>query len=157
MPWRDGNGRLLPARDAARELLGVLQPVVARSALVAVVARELVRRPSWRGRLRAERTERALGSGPGPTALEFTRQVLRDRVPARAADASPRAGGPPDEPEDVVVALLAVSCGVLATADWIEPPTPKRAAGRRLLAGPSGRVRLGMVRGPWPGDQHHGR
>ena len=134
MPWRDGNGRILPAREAARELLGVLQPVVARSALVAVVARELVRRPSWRreaarGAHRAGPRQRPRAHRPGVHAPGPARSG--SRTCRRCVTAAPAV--PPDEPEDVVVALLAVSCGVLATGDWIEPPTPKRAAGRRLL------------------------
>ncbi len=155
---RDLEGHLVTSPNVARDFLGVLQPVVALSGLVAVGARELVRRPGWRGRLRAERGERAPGSGPGPLASAFARDVLGDRRPARGEGRLP--GGPTGTGQvvdDVAIGVLAVSCAVLATADWIEPPTPKGLAEHRLLSGPVGRVRLGMVRGPWPVGQEHAR
>jgi hypothetical protein len=156
---RNEHGHVTPAPDTAPGLLRVLQPVVALSGLVALGARELVRRPGWRASLRAERAERTPGTGPGPLALAFGREVIADR--RRGNGASRLTAGPtplvPDQGttgDDVATGVLAVSCAVLSTVDWIEPPRPKGLAEHRLLSGSAGRVRLGMVRGPWPGSQH---
>ena len=155
---RDLEGHLVTSPNVARDFLGVLQPVVALSGLVAVGARELVRRPGWRGRLRAERGERAPGSGPDPW-----RRPSRAMSWATGDLRGARAGSRVGRPARGRSSMTSRSACSPSRARCLRPPTG--SSRRRRRASPSTASSAGRWAGygsgwseaHWPVGQEHAR